>query len=170
MIQIRIATPADADLIADLSHQTFLESFAEFNTEANMNKFMDEQFNKSMLIREVGAPRNIFLLAYDDEEAVGYARLRENNIPPELKEDEAFEIARIYAVKKSIGKGVGKALMSKAMSLAQEKKFTTVWLGVWEHNTRAIEFYTRWGFEKFSIHPFILGHDVQTDWLMKKRL
>jgi diamine N-acetyltransferase len=170
MIHVRIATAEDAELIADLSHQTFRESFAEFNTEENMNKFMVEQFNKPMLKREVGAPRNIFLLAYDDDEPVGYARLRENNIPPELKEDEAFEIARIYAVKNSIGKGVGKALMSTALNIAAEKKFKTVWLGVWEHNTRAIDFYKRWGFEKFSIHPFILGEDVQTDWLMKKTM
>jgi ribosomal protein S18 acetylase RimI-like enzyme len=45
-----------------------------------------------------------------------------------------------------------------------------LWLGVWEKNERAINFYHRWGFEKFGEHDFILGDDVQTDWLMKKEL
>ena len=68
----------------------------------------------------------------------------------------------------SIGKGVGSALMNKCIDIAREKDYHTVWLGVWEHNHRAIEFYTRWGFEKFAEHDFILGNDVQKDWLMKK--
>lgn len=170
MIRIRIADTSDAQLIADLSHQTFDESFASHNTPENMEKFYREQFSKSTLIKEVGAPANIFLLAFDEDRPVGYARLRENNIPPELKASEAFEVARIYAVKDSIGKGVGKALMSTAIEMATQKNFKTIWLGVWEHNERAIEFYKRWGFQKFSIHPFILGDDVQTDWLMKKEL
>ena len=170
MITVRIANTSDSNLIADMSHETFYDSFAEYNTEANMQKFMDEQFNKQMLIREVGAAGNIFLLAYEEDEPVGYARLRENNIPPELQAKEALEIARLYAVKSSIGKGVGKALMSAALSIAQERNYKTVWLGVWEHNQRAIDFYIKWGFQKFSIHPFILGDDVQTDWLMKKQL
>ena len=40
--------------------------------------------------------------------------------------------------------------------------------GVWEKNYRAIEFYTKWGFEKFDDTDFLLGDEVQKDWLMKK--
>lgn len=83
---------------------------------------------------------------------------------------ETIEIARIYATTNSIGKGVGKALMQESIKMATEKKKQVVWLGVWEKNQRAIEFYTRWGFEKFSTHIFMLGDDPQTDWLMKKEL
>jgi hypothetical protein len=47
--------------------------------------------------------------------------------------------------------------MEKCLAIANEKNKKTVWLGVWESNKRAIEFYTRWGFEKFSDHIFPLG-------------
>jgi len=170
MITIRIATIADAELIADMSRQTFYDFFAGKNTMENMDKFMNEQFTKEALMKEVGAERNIFLLAYDSGEPVGYVRLRENNIPPELGTDRAIEIARIYSVHTSIGKGVGKALIQKCIDIANEKKHHTLWLGVWEYNHRAIDFYIRWGFQKFSEHDFILGNDVQKDWLMKKIL
>ncbi len=170
MIEIRIATIADAGLIAEMSRQTFYDSFAAQNTKDDMDKFMKEQFTKETLMLEVGAERNIFLLAYDDDEPVGYTRMRENNIPPELGTDRAIEIARIYAVKTSVGKGVGKALMQKCLDTAGEKKHHTLWLGVWEHNKHAIDFYTRWGFKKFAEHDFILGNDVQKDWLMKRKL
>jgi diamine N-acetyltransferase len=170
MIKIRIATSADAELIADMSRQTFYDSFAADNTPEDMDKFLNETFTKDALMKEVGAENNIFLLAYDGDEPVGYVRMRENNIPPALGTTMAMEIARIYAVQSSIGRGVGKALMQKSLDIAKERGHHTTWLGVWEHNQRAIDFYTRWGFTKFADHDFILGNDVQKDWLMKKEL
>lgn len=169
-IIIRLATEEDAELIADLSRDTFYKTFAGVNTKENMQKFMTEQFSKEALMKEVGFEGNIFLLAFDGEAAAGYVRLRESQNPEELWEADAIEIARIYAVTNSIGKGVGKALMQKCIETAVEKKKDIIWLGVWEHNQRAIDFYINWGFEKFGTHVFMLGDDQQTDWLMKKKL
>jgi len=42
-----------------------------------------------------------------------------------------------------------------------------VWLGVWEENQRAINFYKRNGFKEFGKHSFIVGDDEQTDLMMK---
>ena len=170
MIIVREATLKDAELIADMSRETFYDSFAAQNSKEDMDIFLRESFAKDALIKEVGAERNIFFLGYDGNEPVGYARMRENNIPPELGTDRAMEIARLYAVKNSIGKGVGKALMQMCIDFAILKNHHTIWLGVWEHNDRAIDFYTRWGFQKFSEHDFILGNDVQKDWLMKRKV
>ena len=81
-----------------------------------------------------------------------------------------IEIERIYVRKEYLGKKVGGLLMKKCLELAQQKGYTLVWLGVWEHNAKAIAFYEKWGFEKFGSHAFLLGNDLQTDWLMKKNL
>ncbi len=169
-VSIRYATAADSELIADLSRQTFYDAFASQNTKANMDKFMTEQFSKEILMEEVGAKDNIFLLAYIANEVVGYARIRENNIPPEPGISNALEISRIYATTNSIGKGVGKALMQKCIDIASDKKAASIWLGVFQENHRAIDFYTKWGFEKSGTHVFMLGDDPQKDWLMKKTL
>jgi ribosomal protein S18 acetylase RimI-like enzyme len=166
-LNIRIATREDAALIADMSRRTFLDTFASVNTKENMDKFMREQFSTRQLMAEVGEPGNIFLLAYSENKPAGYVRLREDNNPPELKNLPSIEIARIYAVKEMIGKGVGNALMKRSLAIAREKNKQVIWLGVWEKNQRAIDFYISQGFEKFSEHPFILGDDKQTDWLMK---
>ena len=168
LVSIRYATVKDAGLIAELSRQTFYETFASQNTKENMDKFMNEQFSKETLSREVGAPDNIFFLAYDGKEPIGYVKMRESINPRELGNSSAIEIARIYATTHSIGKGVGKILMQRCIDIAVEKKKDIIWLGVWEHNQRAIEFYVKWGFEKFGTHTFMLGDDPQTDWLMKK--
>lgn len=169
-ISIKEATIADAALIADLSRHTFYDSFAADNIAGNMDKFMNEQFTREKLMEEVGAAGNIFLLAFVEEEVVGYARMRETTNPLLIEDGPAIEIARIYAVQKSIGKGVGSALMQRCIAIARQKNARVIWLGVWAKNQRAISFYTKWGFDKFSDHVFMLGDDAQTDWLMKKVL
>jgi len=60
--------------------------------------------------------------------------------------------------------------MQHCIEVARQKSARVIWLGVWEKNNKAIAFYTKWGFEKFGEHVFMLGDDPQTDWLMKKVL
>jgi diamine N-acetyltransferase len=166
---VRYATVADAELVADLSRQTFYDTFAAQNTKEDMELFLNHQFTKAGLMAEVGAPGNIFLLAYDNDAVAGYARLREGSMP-DGSSTAALEIARLYVLQSMIGKGIGKALMQSSIEIAKAKGKQVIWLGVWEKNERAKAFYTLWGFEKFSEQPFILGQDVQRDWLMKKEI
>lgn len=169
-IIIRYATTADAESIALLSRQTFYDTFAEYNTSDDMDKFMKESFSMQKLTNEVIAPQNIFLTAFMDNELVGYAKLSTSENPPELGNIAAIEIGRIYAAQKTFGLGVGKSLMLECINAAVKKNKQVIWLGVWEHNQRAISFYSKFSFEKFGEHDFVLGNDVQTDWLMKKIL
>jgi diamine N-acetyltransferase len=169
-VDIRFATTDDAALIADISRRTFYDTFAQFNSRENIDKFMQEQFSTRTLMEEVGMPDNTFLLAYCNDKPSGYVRLRENNNPPELAGLQTIEIARIYVMEQWIGKGVGKSLMLQSLAVARDKSKQYVWLGVWEKNFPAIDFYRSWGFKKFGTHPFILGNDIQNDWLMIKKL
>jgi ribosomal protein S18 acetylase RimI-like enzyme len=169
-IIIRLATEKDAELITELSRKTFYDSFAADNTKDNMDKFMNEQFIKQKLLDEVKQPWHIFFLAFANDEPVGYVKMRDSSVPPDLVNQSCIEIARIYSVQHKIGKGVGRMLMQTCHDIANQKKKKILWLGVWEKNQRAIDFYTKWGFEKFSEQNFVLGDDVQRDWLMKKNL
>jgi ribosomal protein S18 acetylase RimI-like enzyme len=169
-LAIRYATENDAALIADISRQTFYETFAPLNVKKNMDIFMNVQFTKGRLMLEVGHPENIFLLAYNNNEVAGYVKLRDSRLPKGLNSKNALEIARLYAMPDMIGKGVGKALMQKSIELALKKKKDVIWLGVWKENKKAIDFYTNWGFAIFGECDFVLGNDLQKDWLMKKIL
>jgi ribosomal protein S18 acetylase RimI-like enzyme len=167
-LNIRIATPSDAMLVADLSRETFAETFSGQNSKADMDKYLNEQFTRGKLILEVGAPENTFLLCYHEDQIAGYAKLRDNFNPPGLSLLPNLEIARFYALKEWIGKGIGSYLMKACIQTALERSVKTIWLGVWEHNHRAINFYIKWQFEKFGEQEFLLGSDLQKDWLMKR--
>jgi ribosomal protein S18 acetylase RimI-like enzyme len=169
-IRIRPCTPDDVDTIIQLGIQTFTETFGDVNTKENMERYLQSTFTREKIegeFREVGS---IFFLAEGNGIPVGFARLRESKKPSQLAEFSALEIERLYAVKQCIGKGIGKLLMQSCLDYGKRTGFEIVWLGVWEHNIRALEFYAKWGFEKFSAHTFMLGDDAQTDLLMKRKL
>ncbi len=81
-----------------------------------------------------------------------------------------IELCRLYNLQEFIGKGIGKSLMLKCLEFAEENRHDTIWLGVWESNNLAINFYRKFGFEKCGEHVFRLGNDLQTDWLMQRNL
>ena len=169
-VAIRIADKEDAELIANITRLTFYEAFAAENTKENMDKFLNERLSKEKLIAEVGAAGNIFLLAYDENGPAGYVRMIETAQDDNFGGVPAIEISRIYAMPHKIGKGIGHLLMQACIDTAKKLNKKMIWLGVWEKNQRGISFYEKWGFEKFGEHDFILGDDVQLDWLMKKEL
>jgi ribosomal protein S18 acetylase RimI-like enzyme len=170
-ITITVADKEHASLIAELSRQTFYDTFAAYNTPENMAQFLETQFSREQLMEEVGAPRNTFLLAWLDNQLAGYARLYDGaELPKELTGTTALEISRLYCTAQAIGKGVGKALMEACLEIGRAQGRQYLWLCVWEHNGRAIAFYEKMGFEIFGKQVFILGQDIQKDWAMKKRL
>jgi diamine N-acetyltransferase len=170
MIRIRFADKNDTGLIVEISRKTFYESFAAQNTPENMEMHMAQYYSPENIAAELIDPANIFLLAYDGDQPVGYAKMNEHAKAESKDLEDPIEIERIYSIREMLGKGVGKKLMEKCMAIANERGKKTVWLGVWESNYRAVEFYTRWGFEKFGNHNFPVGLDPQTDWLMKKTI
>jgi len=170
-VRLRVANVNDAEIVADLARKTFYESFAPHNTEENMRMYMEEQFTREMQMAEVGAPGRTFILAYVGDELAGFASLRVTSEKPRgLEGEKAIEIVQVYSEQRMIGKGIGPALMQACLDFAREQGYDWVWLGVWEHNLRAHTFYTKWGFERFGEHLFIVGLDPQTDWWMRKKL
>jgi diamine N-acetyltransferase len=169
-VNIRPCTADDLRLLIDLGEQTFRETFEAVNTPENMDSYIRSTFNRLAFEREINEKGANFFIAEVDGEPVGFCKLNHSTKADGLQDANALEIERIYALKKVIGGGVGKALMEHCLDFAKQNAFSAVWLGVWEHNERAISFYKKWGFEFFGQHVFMLGEDVQTDLLMKKYL
>jgi ribosomal protein S18 acetylase RimI-like enzyme len=65
---------------------------------------------------------------------------------------------------------VGQLLFDKAIAIAKAQDVAYVWLGVWEENKRALQFYAKNGFVEFDQHVFVLGEEAQTDIMMKLQL
>ncbi len=170
MLEIKVATIDDAQVISTISKQTFYEAFNVQNTKADMNLFLANNFNIIDTQNELNKDKNTFYLVYQNSELCAYAKVVDVNNPEEMPNMNTLRISRIYVLGKFIGKGIGKLLMKTCIDKAISLQKDIVWLGVWEQNTNAIEFYKRFGFEQFGTEKFVLGTDTQTDLLMQKAI
>lgn len=153
-----------------ISAQTFSETFTAHNTKEDMTNYIESSFNLVNLKSQLDNNNSKFYFATDGEEVVGYLKINWGNAQSESLGNTSLEVERIYVLKSYQGKNVGHALYQKALEVATELNFDFIWLGVWEKNDRAIQFYQKNGFVEFDKHLFKLGKDVQTDLLMKCNL
>lgn len=169
-IDIRRAVAADAPAVADLARRTFRDTFAEQNTAADMDSYLHGSFSTGRIEREIADPKNLFLLAWvaDETPPLGYAKLATSPAPGPVGGTKPIELARLYVDRVAMGRGVGAALMTACLAQAERLQRSTIWLGVWEHNSRAIAFYARLGFVRVGSQSFRLGSDHQTDLVMAR--
>lgn len=133
----------------------------------NMVKYLEEGFSLTKLQAEIDDPNAEFYFATLDNNIIGYLKLNIGQSQTEIKNDNALEIERIYVLKQFHGQNVGQQLFEKALDWSYAQKVNFIWLGVWEENKRAIQFYTKNGFVAFGKHIFKLGDEEQTDIMMK---
>lgn len=169
-IEIKQVTLAEITQLQKIGRQTFFETFSAGNTEENMKKYLEEGFSIEKLTGELTDPNCAFYFALIDNAVIGYLKLNFGASQTELKDNKALEIERIYVLQAFHGKKVGQILYEKAIQIAKQTHAAYVWLGVWEENPRAINFYKKNGFVEFDKHIFKLGDDEQTDIMMKLQL
>ncbi len=163
----KLATVDDALKLSVISSAIFKETFAAQNTKENLLTYIEENFNNEVLEVELADDQNKFIVFYDQTVPIGYIKLRSNSNHPKLKGLDAMEIQRLYLKKEYHGTGVGHVMMNVCLSIAKDEKVQVIWLGVWEHNLRAISFYRKFGFETFGTQIFMMATEAQTDLVMK---
>lgn len=169
MVNINLirATLSDINQLQQISRQTFYETFASVNTAENMRKYLEEEFSTEKLSNEIVSNNSEFYFALLEKNVIGYLKLNFGQSQAELQDDNALELERIYVLKEFHGKKVGQLLYDKAVEIARQRNVDYIWLGVWEKNIRAKNFYKKNGLVEFNKHIFRLGNDEQTDIMMK---
>ncbi|HEV8428893.1 MAG TPA: GNAT family N-acetyltransferase [Pyrinomonadaceae bacterium] len=167
---IRRASEADCTLLAELGAKTFYDSFAAQNAPENMAAYLAKTFGPEQQRAELTDPQNTFLIAENDGVAIGYAQLRTGEPPVCVSGPKAIELVRLYVSATLQSAGIGGKLMDACLKEARQRGYQTIWLGVWQQNTRAQAFYKRWDFSIVGEHVFQLGGDPQLDWIMQRSL
>lgn len=169
-MSFRRCTADDIPLLRKLAEKTYRDTFERFNSAEDMEKYIETAMAHKKLESEIQNSASVFYFAESDGKAAGYMKLNFAPAQTELNDDDSLEIERLYLLREFHGKGYGAVMMEKAVSIARENGKAYIWLGVWEHNEKALAFYKRNGFYRIGEHPYVLGDDVQTDFLMRKDL
>lgn len=170
MPTIRRAHAGDAGRLSEVAEATFRATFGATNTTEHMELHCRSSYGAHIQSAEIADPDLLTLLSEDEGCLVGYAQLRLGEAPGCVAAKRPGEIQRLYVVEDWHGKGVAQALMDACIEAMQRRGADAVWLGVWEHNPRAIAFYGKFGFVVAGEHVFSLGGDQQRDLVMVRAL
>ena len=167
---IRAATTSDAAALSALAERTFRDTFSATNSAADMDAYCASAFGVDIQYRELQDPATLTLVAENRHGLVGYAQLIVNKSHDVVAAVRPVELKRLYVDNAFHGTGVSPALMLASNEHARALGADVMWLGVWEHNQRAIRFYEKHGFRTVGEHIFTVGTDRQRDLVMSRRL
>jgi len=160
---IRRAVPADAKALAALAEATFRATFAATNDARNMDLHCRDNYGEALQAAELADPGIATFVADHGDRLVGYAQVRCGHAPPCVAAGRPGEIMRLYVDADWHGQGIAQQLMAACLAEIARRGADVAWLGVWEHNPRAIAFYRKWGFVEVGEHTFAVGDDPQRD-------
>ncbi|WP_028591179.1 GNAT family N-acetyltransferase [Paenibacillus massiliensis] len=165
-IEIKKCSIDGVELLRQISIETFRETFEDQNSPEQMRAYLDSAFSTRQLEQELSNPCSEFFIIYIQAEPAGYLKLNVNDAQSEPMGEDSLEIERIYVRAQFQKQGLGQHLFNKAMEIATSHNKSKIWLGVWEKNLNAIEFYQRLGFVQTGTHSFYMGEEEQMDWIM----
>ena len=156
----------DAQALAALAERTFRDVFGARSTPENMERHCARAFGPEVQARELADAGLVTMLAAESGRLVGFSQLYLSKPHACIAAARPAELHRIYVSSEWQGRGVAQSLMRNALDTAASGGSDLLWLGVWEHNPKAIAFYRKFGFEILGDQPFMLGQDRQRDLIM----
>ncbi|WP_350284169.1 GNAT family N-acetyltransferase [uncultured Croceitalea sp.] len=160
----------DLEVLAKISRKTFAKAFEADNHPDDFKVYLDKAFSRAKLKDELLHQHTVFYFVLHKGRTIGYFKVNEFDAQSEFQESEGLELERIYVISESQGKGFGLQIVDEVFQIAIEKAKRYVWLGVWQQNPGAVRFYEAYGFVKTGTHPYYIGKDKQTDWIMRKNI
>ena len=169
LVEVRRAGSADAQALAMLGAQTFLESHIHEADPQDLDDYVSSNFDVDRIGDKLSKPATVYLLAFRDggDWPSGYTEL---STVAGLGGHKSVVLERIYVAEQDIGLGVGGALMRTALLDHMRLGCDSMSLGVDHHNMYAVGFYRRFGFAVAGERDFTIGRTVRRQLVMQRSL
>jgi diamine N-acetyltransferase len=170
-IIVEKVTANDVATLSALAKQTFYDAFVGTCTAEDMQAFLELYYSEQALLQQLINPAIQYYFAKHNNEAIAYISFG-IEMPgfPETGAAQAVELKRLYVQKPYHGKLVAQMLVDVYFNYVAQTRLPFAFLGVWEYNCKAENFYNKFGFVRTNNkHDFPIGSTLQTDvYLLKK--
>jgi diamine N-acetyltransferase len=171
MIAYRTPTAADAESLATLARETFGEAFGHLYQADDLAAFYAEWKTPDAFTGWIADPRVGVLIAEDAGHPVGYAMI---GLDQKLDYDPgsryAVELKQLYIRASHHGQGVAQHLMDWVIGEAEAAGADEIVLSVYSENARGMAFYQKYGFAYHADTTFVVGKQIDAEYLYVKRL
>lgn len=165
---IRRAGAADAEAVAAIGAETFVETFGHLYPASDREAYLVEAYSLERTRADLADLAKATWLVEADGEVAGYALAGPCGLPHGDVTADCGELKRIYLRKSHQGGGLGARLFAETMAWLQSAGPRDVWLGVWSENHGAQRFYARHGFTKAGEYNFHVGQTVDLEFILRR--
>lgn len=106
---------------------------------------------------------SVYFVAEKDQQILGGCGI----FPTVGLPDKTCELVKLYLAPSARGRGLGKALMLKAMEWAKEAGYEQVYLETMPELSNAVSMYEKLGFNRLTKSLGNSGHDGCSIWMLK---
>jgi len=156
---------AAADLV-HLWHKSFAEAYADTHTAENIHSYCSRNYTLEAAHKILTDELTSCTLALRQGKYVGVTILTDHNcsLRPELN---GSELKHLYLLSSEYGSGLGKVMMDRALIQTRKKNRSILWLCVSDLNSRARNFYHKFGFKRIGKGPLLeVGTDILPSGIM----
>jgi ribosomal protein S18 acetylase RimI-like enzyme len=157
MVSIVPASEKDLQLLSEIGRLTFLESHGHSAPPGVINNYAEEKYNAGAVKAELNEPANIFHIITSNNKPAGYSKIILNRLHPAIKQKNITKIERLYLLKEFYDLKLGHTLLQFNIDISKRNEQAGMWLYTWKENQRAVNFYTKKGFEIIGSYDFQLS-------------
>lgn len=161
-IHFRQATTGDAPALAELAAETFIETFGHLYKEEDLRAHLAEKCSAEFFRQSMKNGDDIMIVE-DKGKLAGYCKMGDIGLPVAYPPKSAQEIHRIYVRKPYQQQGLGQQLLDRALKSPRLAEASVVYLGVWEENDTAKQFYYRNGFMPVGRYLYYVGKQADRE-------
>lgn len=168
---IRLATPADAGVLAELGAATFAETFGHLYPPHDLAAFLTSARSEAVYASLLGDPDIFVALAVEEEgegTPVGYVLAGDCKLPVRDLEPTAGEVRELYVRRSHQGRRLGTRLLEVALEWLEKRGRTPLYVGVWSENHGAQRLYGRYGFRKVGEYDFPVGEQLDREFILEQ--
>jgi len=164
----RRAGSADAEVLARIGAETFVETFGHLYEPEDLALFLADAYGVERTRADLADPAKASWLVEINGEAIGYATVGPCGLPHAEVTPDCGELKRFYFYKAWQNGGLGGGLFDQTMAWLERDGPRTIWIGVWSENHGAQRFYARQGFEKVGEYGFAVGSTVDREFILRR--
>ena len=138
----------------NLMWRIYPTEYAHFWKNEDCNFYINNQFSKETLSKELDEEKQLYFFVVDKGEYVGVLRLKFDEYPKKLTDKKCIKLHRIYLDAKVQGKGLGTKISQFIDEVTKLNGYEFIWLNAMEKKRNAIQFYLKNGYQVFDEYPY----------------
>jgi ribosomal protein S18 acetylase RimI-like enzyme len=166
----RAANLADAENLAVLATQVWLDSYATQGIRGSISKYVRAEFTPERFTELLLRDKPAFLVAESDGHLIGFSQVTTGRATELCGVSPQAEIERLYIQRAFCNRGLGAKFMALIVRDANQSQIKALWLAAWAANESALRFYLRHGFTDVGSTSFSLGAEQHENRVLVRTL